>query len=326
VEDVKIGEYRRPWNAKPDARRLAAGIPKATLWAYDPNGIDQIGCIYTAQGFEFDYVGVIVGNDLTRNMDEQKWEAHTENSFDVPVKRAQGKLVELIKNSYRVLFSRGMKGCYVYFIDKDTERFFKSRMDIAKELEDSAWTSKVPISRGDTVIVPFRRLPIEDVKPFVNCVPLYDLKVAAGMFSDEQQVNDLLYIKDGQDFPDIDWIELPDAFIPRPGLFVTQVIGESMNRRIPNEAWCLFSLNPVGTRQGKVVLVRHREIADIDTGGHYTVKVYDSAKDVQADGTWRHASIILRPDTTASGYEPIILNEKQSHDLKVIAELVAVLG
>ena len=99
-----------------------------------------------------------------------------------------------------------------------------------------------------------------------------------------------------------------------------------MNRRIPNGAWCLFRFKQAGTRQGKVVLVQHRDIADTDTGGHYTVKVYESVKKVQADGTWRHTSIILRPDTTASGYEPIILSEEQGKDLKVIAELVAVLG
>ena len=75
-----------------------------------------------------------------------------------------------------------------------------------------------------------------------------------------------------------------------------------------------------------VVLAQHRDIADTDTGGHYTVKVYESTKEVRPDGTWRHVSIILRPDTTASGYKPIKLSEAQGNDLKVIAELVAVLG
>lgn len=61
VDDVVIGDYARPWNAKSDAGHLAPGIPKESLWAYQSGGISQIGCIYTAQGFEFDYVGVIVG-------------------------------------------------------------------------------------------------------------------------------------------------------------------------------------------------------------------------------------------------------------------------
>jgi hypothetical protein len=129
VEDVRVGHYSRPWNARPDASRLAPGIPKAPLWAYDPGGREQVGCIYTAQGFEFDYVGVIVGLDLRYNLDKGTWEAFRENSFDKPVKRSKDKFPELVKNTYRVLMSRGMKGCYVYFMDRDTERFFRSRMD-----------------------------------------------------------------------------------------------------------------------------------------------------------------------------------------------------
>lgn len=129
-EDVVIDGFRRPWNARPEATRLAKGIPKATLWAHDHNGIEQIGCIYTAQGFEFDYVGVIFGTDLVYNLDGQRWEGHSENSGDPVVRRSKDQFVNLVKNTYRVLLSRGLKGCYVYFMDKDTERFFKSRMEL----------------------------------------------------------------------------------------------------------------------------------------------------------------------------------------------------
>jgi DUF2075 family protein len=128
-DDVTIGDYHRPWNARPEARILALGIPKSNIWAHDSNGIDQIGCIYTAQGFEFDYVGVIFGNDLVYNFDKQAWEGHPENSADNVVKRSRDKFIDLVKNTYRVLLSRGMKGCYVYFMDKETERFFKSRTE-----------------------------------------------------------------------------------------------------------------------------------------------------------------------------------------------------
>lgn len=114
---------------------MAPGIPKASLWAHDPNGINQVGCVYTAQGFEFDYVGVIIGKDLTYNFDTQTWEGHKENNADTMVKRSKDKFVDLIKNTYRVLLSRGLKGCYVYFMDKDTERFFKSRMEVGYENE-----------------------------------------------------------------------------------------------------------------------------------------------------------------------------------------------
>ena len=128
-DDVIIGDYRRPWNARPEARILAKDIPKSTLWANDPNGIEQIGCVYTAQGFEFDYVGVIFGNDLRYSFDEQTWKGYSENSADNVVKRSKAKFLSLVKNTYRVLLSRGMKGCYIYFLDKETERFFKSRVE-----------------------------------------------------------------------------------------------------------------------------------------------------------------------------------------------------
>ena len=54
---------------------------------------------------------------------------------------------------------------------------------------------------------------------------------------------------------DYDWVELPDTFLTKKGMFVMQVIGESMNKRIPNGSWCLFKSNPSGTRNSKIVLV-----------------------------------------------------------------------
>jgi Uncharacterized conserved protein (DUF2075) len=64
AEFVKLDGFSVPWNAMPDVGKLAPGIPKSNFWASDPNGINQVGCVYTAQGFEFDYVGVIFGRDL----------------------------------------------------------------------------------------------------------------------------------------------------------------------------------------------------------------------------------------------------------------------
>lgn len=129
IGDIIIGDYIRPWNARYDATRLKKGIPKAHMWANNSEGINQIGCIYSVQGFEFDYIGVIIGKDLTYDLDEQNWIGNKEKSFDNVVKKAKHNFTELIKNTYRVLLSRGIKGCYVYFEDKDTERFFKSRME-----------------------------------------------------------------------------------------------------------------------------------------------------------------------------------------------------
>jgi uncharacterized protein len=128
VNDVVVDGYKRPWNAKPEARKLSKNIPPASIWAYDKNGVGQVGCIYTAQGFEFDYVGIILGDDLVYRF-EQGWVGNPDRSYDTVVKRSKQRFVDLVKNTYRVLFTRGMKGCYVYFMDKETEKFFKSRIE-----------------------------------------------------------------------------------------------------------------------------------------------------------------------------------------------------
>ena len=130
VDDVVIGDYRRPWDAKPGNWKLAPGIPSAALWATDPNGINQIGCVYNIQGFELDYVGVIVGKDLRYDFDKQCWIGDKAASADSVVKRSKEQFVELIKNTYRVLLSRGLKGCYVCFLDKNAEHLVRSRMDV----------------------------------------------------------------------------------------------------------------------------------------------------------------------------------------------------
>jgi uncharacterized protein len=100
------------------------------LWAYDTGGLNQIGCIYTAQGLEFDYVGVIFGPDFVYEPDAANWKSDKTKSFDRMVKSAADQsFVQLVKNTYRVLLTRGMKGCYVHFMDKNTENFFRSRME-----------------------------------------------------------------------------------------------------------------------------------------------------------------------------------------------------
>jgi hypothetical protein len=225
---------------------------------------------------------------------------------------ANTRLDAIIKNTYRTLMTRGQKGCYVYFVDEETRQFFANRITSEPIRDQIPELLAAPKVNLEEVVLPFRRLPPEEVKPYENCVPLYDLQAAAGPFSDEQQPSE------------IDWVELPDIFHPRPGLFVIQIVGESMNRRIPNGSWCLFRKDLGGTRQRKVVLVQLSEIIDTVTG-EYTVKVYESTKVALPDGTWRHASIILHPDTTAQGYEPIVLTESQSEELQVIGEFVAVL-
>ncbi|MFI5143865.1 MAG: DNA/RNA helicase domain-containing protein, partial [Thermoanaerobaculales bacterium] len=128
VPDVVIGAWQRPWNAPSNKGRLAKGIPKKDFWASDPAGIEQVGCIYTAQGFEFDYIGVIFGRDLRYDPRSGTWIGDPSESGDRLVRGARANFVDLVKNTYRVLLTRGIRGCYVHFLDRDTEQFFRARI------------------------------------------------------------------------------------------------------------------------------------------------------------------------------------------------------
>lgn len=296
LDDVVIGDYKRPWDAKPEARRLAPGIPKASLWAYDPNGINQVGCIYTAQGFEFDYVGVIFGEDLIYDFDKQKWIGNRDKSSDSVVKRAGDKFVELVKNTYRVLLSRGMKGCYVYFMNKDTERFFKSRIEGLERAE--------PEKPSDVITF------VSDDRKFKEYLPVYSLEAAAGKFSD------------GMDVQELGWMRVDMGRKLDKNMFIAKVVGRSMEPNISDNSYCVFRANIVGSRQNKIVLAQLHDISDPETGGSYTVKKYASRKRFNPDGTWQHEEIQLEPLNPK--YKPIVLEQNEEGSIKVIAEFISV--
>lgn len=132
ARDVVLGDWSMPWNAKAETRRLADSIPKSNYWASDPNGIEQVGCIYTAQGFEYDFAGVIFGRDLVWRP-RKGWVGQPEHSRDSIVKRGAKddpeSFAALVKNTYRVLLTRGLQGCFVNFEDDQTRDFFLSRVE-----------------------------------------------------------------------------------------------------------------------------------------------------------------------------------------------------
>ncbi len=124
VTDVKIGDFAMPWEKKDTFWK----------WATDDSGMEQVGTVYTAQGFEFDYIGIIFGNDLVYDWDKQKWRSVPENSNDTQVKRKNPGLTRHLQNVYRVLMSRAHRGVYVYFMNEGTERWFRAALP---ELSDN---------------------------------------------------------------------------------------------------------------------------------------------------------------------------------------------
>jgi hypothetical protein len=176
---------------------------------------------------------------------------------------------------------------------------------------------------------PFRRITGAEVRPFANCVPIYDdLKIAAGPWSEERVIDSVPEIGEIPNPDDYAWVELPTGIMPDRRLFVARVIGESMNKRIPNGAWCLWRRHQGGEdRIGKVVLVQHRDIQDEGLGAEFTVKVYD-AESMSPGGEGAREQLLgvaLKPDSEDPSFTRIVLEGLQENELRVLAELVEVL-
>ena len=131
LSDIVIDEfgYKATWNLS----------SHGSEWIINPKSVEQVGCIHTCQGLEVDYVGVIVGKDLVcidgtlqtdplaRAITDKSIAGFKKEFREDPVS-AKKKADEIIRNTYRTLMSRGMKGCYVYFVDPETSEYFRKRL------------------------------------------------------------------------------------------------------------------------------------------------------------------------------------------------------
>ncbi len=144
-----------------------------------------------------------------------------------------------------------------------------------------------------------------------NPIPLYDFYAAAGTFSEMQSDNNYTLI------------EGPESK-SNDNYFACKVVGESMNRVIPNGSICLFKEYTGGSRNGKIVLVENRDVQDIDFNSAFTVKTYTSEKRVSED-SWVHTSIVLRPNSNDSSYQNIVITEDNSESMRIVGEFVRVL-
>ncbi len=131
LKDITIDEfgYKATWNLTSDGSE----------WIISPKSVEEVGCIHTCQGLEVDYVGVIIGRDLVAIDGVLKTDPSARARTDASLKgykkelkedpiSAELKADELIRNTYRTLMSRGMKGCYVYFVDEATADYFKGKL------------------------------------------------------------------------------------------------------------------------------------------------------------------------------------------------------
>lgn len=121
--DIEIDDdFKARWNLEGDA-----------IWAINPSSFEEVGCIHTAQGLEFDYVGVLIGKDLRYNEETGRIETHRESisrddrSSGIRNRNTSEELAKtLILNTYKTLLTRGQQGCYIYCEDKALSNYFKS--------------------------------------------------------------------------------------------------------------------------------------------------------------------------------------------------------
>lgn len=300
--DVRIGDWSMPWetnNVQAQGMFASRYAPSADLWASHPQGINQVGCIFSAQGFEVDYVGVILGPDIRFDPVAHRIVAVPGHTHSVPAHDAD--LDTHIKNIYRVLLSRGRLGCYVYCCDQALSAYLAS---LAPAF--AAERPPVPVEAPTLgpEILPF----VETARRFVDCLPFYGLRAACGAFGD------------GEDVECEGWVPVTGFGHLNRNMFVVRAAGHSMEPQIPDGALCVFRANPAGSRQGKTVLAQHRDVADPDTGGAFSIKHYESRKRPDPDGTWLHEEILLRPLNPA--YAPIRVNPADADSFRIVAEFL----
>lgn len=308
-----VAGYSWPWLSKKDKTAFDIEIEGVNLfwnrtdkdWISSHTSFTEVGCIHTTQGYDLNYVGVIFGKEITYNSDTSTIEIDPKNYHDRNGKagiKNKEELRDYIINIYKTILYRGIRGAYIYAWDENLREYFKKHIAFQKPKPNLELIKNTGLK-----IYPER---VE------NSVPFFNLKAAAGTFSDFQDIAESEWI-------DLSW--LGGNYSPETH-FVCQVVGESMNRVIQNGAYCLFRKDLGGTRKGKIVLVGHRDIQDVDTGGSFTVKYYESEKvEVDYEG-WEHERIILKASSYDSSYEDIVLSGDQVGDFQVYGVFVKVVG
>ncbi len=286
VTDIELDGLKFKWNSTDKD------------WINSPNAFNEIGCIHTTQGYDLNYTAVIFGKEINYNKENNCIEIDPKKYFDINGKKGI-KDPELLKsyiiNIYKTIMYRGIKGTFIYACNKDLRDYLKQHIETFKKE------------------IPFRILRFDEVKPYVNSVPLVDISAAAGSFGDLQ-----IHSSDYQ------WIELPTNITAKKGYFVCKVIGESMNKKIPNGSYCLFSKDEGGSRNGKIILVELYDKQDSESGSRFTVKEYQSKKIID-ENQWSHQSITLKPLSENSEYKDIELAGDELGNLKVVGIFECVL-
>jgi superfamily II DNA or RNA helicase/HKD family nuclease/SOS-response transcriptional repressor LexA len=155
-------------------------------------------------------------------------------------------------------------------------------------------------------------IPFEEVRVNNNTIPLYNFYAAAGSFSEMQ------------DEKEFSLILVPERYTTED-YFACKVIGESMNKIIPNDSICIFKKYFAGSRSGKILLIENIDSFDPDYNSAFTVKTYSSKKTISEEG-YQHKEILLKPNSYDNSFKDIVVNEGNSKEMKVHGEFVCVIN
>jgi hypothetical protein len=189
--DIIIGDVKLRWNSQNKD------------WINSKNALEEVGCIHTTQGYDLNYVGVIFGNEITYNKETNQIDVISANYHDKNGKMSikdSNQLKNYIINIYKTIMLRGIKGTYMYVCD-DNLRDYLSNMIKKHE----SYTS-ISIKKS------WKKLSLNEIIPFKNCIPLFNLYASAGEFSHAQNIEDN------------DWIAVPHDIKPSEDLFACTVI------------------------------------------------------------------------------------------------------
>ena len=300
VMDIRLEDgFEAQWNFGPD---------KTKTWAIDEESFDQVGCIHTSQGLEFDYVGVIIGRDLVyRNGGVQtdvRHRAHTDHSLSGS--KGNGPLADsIIRNTYKTLLTRGQKGCYIYCEDKPLADFIRQQIDSMRPAQQSIRPlTPNPLTANPSPIIP----DADEDEKYITMFPVYTVRAACGYFGDMEPVSILGWMR-------VSWHTRKDR-----NKFIVQAAGHSMEPRIKDGDYCLFERYTGGSREGKIVLAEHQGETDADYEGAYSIKVYHSKKVYNEYGDWQHESITLQPLNRA--YDSISIEAEDADSFRIVGEFV----
>ena len=200
-------------------------------------------------------------------------------------------------------------------LTEDLHAYYR-KLEITLEEEDYSFLlpDSYAHEEGDAEQSLFCDVPPEEDK-FTRVLPYYPLSIAAGDFMDYAvpDAPETWFVVEG----------LTGRRTLASSMFVARVQGKSMEPLIPDGAYCLFTFEVGGSRNGRIILAQQADISDQDTGASYTVKSYQSSKKMDPDSGWQHESITLKAVNPA--YDDIIILPEESEDFRVVAFFVEVL-